>query len=179
VHALLQHLPGLNPADRAAAARRYLALPANGLDGAAQDDIALQVMSVLAHPALAPLFGPGSRAEAPIAGIVGGVEIGGVVDRLAILPDRAVIADYKTDRAPPATIDAAPSAYLGQIAAYAAVLRKIVAPRPVEALLVWTATGAVMPVPDALLVRHAPDRHQQKDGYQEKGGHDRAASCSA
>ncbi|HEX7391168.1 MAG TPA: PD-(D/E)XK nuclease family protein, partial [Acidiphilium sp.] len=160
IHALLQHLPDLPESTRTEAARAYLRQPAHGLDAAAQADIETAVAGVLTHPALAPLFGPEGRAEAPVAGIVNGMEIGGLIDQLAIFPDRIVIADYKTDRAPPASPEAIPPAYLGQLAAYAAVLRAIHPGRPVTALLVWTATGAVMTVPDALLTRHAP-RPQQ------------------
>ena len=36
-----------------------------------------------------------SRAEVPLTGIVSGSVIGGLVDRLAVLPDRVLIADYQ------------------------------------------------------------------------------------
>ncbi|HEX7389929.1 MAG TPA: double-strand break repair helicase AddA, partial [Acidiphilium sp.] len=96
IHALLQHLPDLPESTRTEAAKAYLRQPAHDLDSAAQKDIEAAVAGVLAHPALAPLFGPEGRAEAPVAGIVNGMEIGGLIDRLAIFPDRIVIADYKT-----------------------------------------------------------------------------------
>ena len=42
-----------------------------------------QTLAVLRHPELAALFGPGSRAEQPITGVVGATVITGKVDRLA------------------------------------------------------------------------------------------------
>jgi ATP-dependent helicase/nuclease subunit A len=156
IHALLQHLPDLPPDDRREAARRYLAQPSHRLGDAEQTDVIETIFGVLDHPDLAALFGPTARAEAPIAGIVGGVEIGGLIDRLTVLPDKVLIADYKTDRHPPADPAGIPETYAAQLAAYAAVLAEIYPGRRIEAVLVWTARGQVMPVPAATLARHAP-----------------------
>lgn len=160
VHALLQHLPDMPAARRRAAAEAYVGQAAHGLDAVARQAVLAQVFGVLDHPGLAPLFGPESRAEAPIAGVVGGVEIGGLIDRLAVLPDRVLIADYKTDRKPPGDAIGIPAQYIAQLAAYEAVLKEIYPDRRVDTLLVWTATGTVTPVPAALLARHAPGRRQ-------------------
>ena len=54
----------------------------------------------MAHPDLAPLFGPDSRAEVPLTGVIGDAVVGGLVDRLVVLPDRVLIADFKTNRPP-------------------------------------------------------------------------------
>ena len=67
----------------------------------------------LDDPALAGLFGPGSRAEIPLAGIIGDVEIGGLVDRLAVTEDCVTLADFKTDRAPPAQVAEIPGGDYG------------------------------------------------------------------
>jgi ATP-dependent helicase/nuclease subunit A len=92
----------------------------------------------------------------PLTGVVSGRVVGGLVDRLAVLPDRVVVADYKTNRSAPATAEAVPATYLRQMAAYRAVLREIFPGRPVACLLVWTAGPLVMPLPDSLLDLHAP-----------------------
>ncbi len=155
VHALLQHLPDLPAADQAAAATAYLArLPE--LDAAACQAILAAAMALLRDPALAPLFGPGSRAEVPLAGVVGEVEVGGMVDRLAVLPDRVLLADYKTDRAPPAATAEIPVAYLRQLAAYAAILRQIYPGRPVHCQMIFSETATVLAVPPERLAGHAP-----------------------
>ncbi|MDE2007978.1 MAG: PD-(D/E)XK nuclease family protein, partial [Rhodospirillales bacterium] len=94
--------------------------------------------------------------EVPLTGTIGNAVIGGLVDRLAVTPERILIADYKTNRRPPADPARAPVAYLRQMAAYRAVLRGALPGRRCEAFLVWTETGAVMALPEALLDAHAP-----------------------
>ena len=115
------------------------------------------MLAVLAHPSLAPLFGPAGRAEVPLTGVVAGRIVGGLVDRIAVLPDRVLIADYKTNRVPPEGLDDVPLLYLRQMAAYRAVLRAIHPDRPVLCALVWTTGARVMELPPSLLDRHAPD----------------------
>jgi len=138
-HALLQHLPALPPPARRTAALRWLARPGNAIVDA--ESLAGEVMAVLEHPDLAPLFGPQGRAEVPLTGLVGGAVVGGVVDRLAVLPDRVLLADYKTNRSPPARAEDVPVLYLRQIAAYREVLRGALPGRAVACALVWTATA--------------------------------------
>jgi ATP-dependent helicase/nuclease subunit A len=154
VHALLQHLPALPPAERLAAALHYLSRPGNRIADPAT--LAGQVLAVLDHPELAPLFGPEGRAEVPLTGLVGGAVVGGLVDRLAVLPDRVLVADYKTNRTPPARAEDVPVLYLRQMAAYRDVLRGVLPGRAVTCALVWTEATRVMPLPDSLLDRHAP-----------------------
>ena len=69
--------------------------------------IAAQALAVLADPTLAPLFGPGSQAEIGVGGRVRlpdgrEVEIFGQIDRMAVLPDAVLLADFKTGRPRPA-----------------------------------------------------------------------------
>jgi ATP-dependent helicase/nuclease subunit A len=154
VHALLQHLPDFPAPERRPAALRYLSRLAALRDQAEQ--IADAVLAVMDNPALAPVFGPDSRAEIPLAGVVGDVEIGGLVDRLAVTEQKIWLADYKTDRAPPAAAGEIPEGYLRQLAAYQAILVQIYPGRPIECLLVWTETATVMPVPQEMLAAHAP-----------------------
>jgi ATP-dependent helicase/nuclease subunit A len=163
VHALLQHLPDIFAPDRQAAGAKYLAQFGLALTPADQEKILAAVLNILENTSLAPLFGPGSRAEVPLAGVLGDVEIGGLVDRLAIGPEKIHIADYKTNRAPPAAPEAIPPAYLGQLAAYRAILQQIFPNRPVDCILIWTETATIMPVPPSLLARHAPE-HPQPSG---------------
>jgi ATP-dependent helicase/nuclease subunit A len=154
VHALLQHLPDLAGPAREAAARHFLSRIAELHDKT--EAVWGQVQAVLAHPELVELFGPGSRAEVPLAGIIGDVEIGGLVDRLTVTATRVLIADYKTDRNPPDRADDIPERYLRQLGAYRRILAEIYPSREIQAALIWTETALVMPVPHALLSRHAP-----------------------
>ncbi len=156
IHALLQHLPAVPQADRAEAATRFLARPGHGLDAADVTTVAAEVLAVLDDPSLAPLFGRAGRAEVPLTGLIDNQIVGGVVDRLAVLDDRVLIADYKTNRAPPASVARVPVLYLRQMAAYRAVLRAAFPGRAVDCVLVWTSHAHAMPLPSALLDRHAP-----------------------
>jgi len=155
-HALLQRLPAVPPPYRAAAARRWL-LTAGGLTDQQAGGIADTVLAVMADPAAAPMFAPEALAEAPVAAVIeGGLVVSGTVDRLLVEPDRVVVADFKTTRRPPETLDAIPPYHLEQMAAYVAALRAIFPGRSVEAMLVYTAGPIVHPLPPELLARHKP-----------------------
>ncbi len=154
VHALLQHLPELPAGRRVSAAVTWLDRAGNGLAAGEAVQLAAQVIALLDHPDLAPLFGPGSRAEVPLSGVIAGQVIGGLVDRLAVLADRVLVADYKTNRRPPADVAATPGMYLRQMAAYRAVLRDIFPDRPIRCVLVWTEAARPDWLPDALLDAH-------------------------
>jgi ATP-dependent helicase/nuclease subunit A len=152
MHTLLQHLPDLPLADRRAAAAAHAArsFPA---EAAALAD---QAISVLSDPGLAALFGPAGRAEQGVSGVVGGRVVTGRVDRLAVLPDQVIVADFKTARSPPATPAQVPVLYLRQMAAYRAVLRLIYPGREVSCVLVWTEGPVAMRLADDVLDAQAP-----------------------
>ncbi|MDA8050956.1 MAG: double-strand break repair helicase AddA [Rhodospirillales bacterium] len=156
VHAALQHLPQVPERRREEAVRRFFARAGQELSAEEAASLTGAVLAVLAHPDLARLFGPEGRAEVPLTGMIGENVVGGLVDRLAVLPDRVLVADFKTNRRPPASVAETPALYLRQMALYRAVLRAIFPDRPVEAALVWTETGRVDRLPDALLERHNP-----------------------
>jgi len=156
VHTLLQYLPDLPNDAWPNAARVHLRHGGFGLTPPEVELLADQALGVLSHPDLAPLFGPGSRAEQPLAGLIGGVVVSGVVDRMAVLPHEILLADYKTHRAAPADVSDTPRRYLRQLAAYRAVLRGIYPGRPVRCALVWTDGAAVVSIPGPLLDAHQP-----------------------
>ena len=156
VHALLQHLPDRAPAERAPAARSFLARPGHGLSEAEQAETLREVLALLGEPELAAAFGADSLAEAPVAGRLGDRLVSGQVDRLLVTADRVLVLDYKTNRPPPATVEAVPPLYLRQMAAYRAVLRLAFPGRTVDCALVWTYGARLMRLPGELLDAHAP-----------------------
>ena len=156
LHALLQHLPDLPPAEREAAAIRWLDRPGQRLPDGAAPTIAAEALAILRHPELAPAFGPNSRAEVPLTGLIGDSVVGGLVDRLAVLPDRVLVVDYKTNRHAPECAEDTPVMYLRQMAAYRVVLRGVFPDRAVRCALVWTRAARIAMLPDALLDKHAP-----------------------
>jgi len=148
MHELLRHLPALPAGERAAAARRFLAQAAHGLD---EDDIAswaAEALAVTEAPSHQALFAEGSRAEVPLIGSVrtprGIFTVSGQVDRLAVTASEVLIVDYKTNRPPPA--DGVALAYRRQLALYRALLREIYPSHDVRAFLLWTATPRLMEI---------------------------------
>ena len=103
----------------------------------------------------AEVFGPGSRAEVAIAGTAAalppGLSVSGRIDRLVVLGDRVLVADFKTNRPSPGAIEDADPAYVRQMAVYAAVLAEVFPGRRIEAALVWTDGPKLMPIPENLL----------------------------
>jgi ATP-dependent helicase/nuclease subunit A len=154
VHRLLQSLPGLPPAARAAAARRFLARRVHGLTKAAQAAMLRETLAVLEHPDFTPLFAPGSAAEVPVVGLVGGRALSGQIDRLVVAGDTVLIVDYKTMRPVPRDEAAVPAAYLSQLAAYRAAVAAVYPGKTVRCALLWTDGPVLMPVADDRLAAY-------------------------
>lgn len=155
LHRLFQTLPTLDSRVRAAAAARYLARPAHRLEPAIQAGLAAEALAVLEHPDFAPLFGPGSRAEVPLVGVVGDRVLSGQIDRLLVTDDAVWIVDYKTNRPPPRTVAEVAPLYLRQMASYRAAIAGLYPGRTIRCLLLWTDEPRLMELPDELL-RHPP-----------------------
>jgi ATP-dependent helicase/nuclease subunit A len=147
VHALLERLPAVAPERRKEIARTFVAARAPKLHPDEHARLVAAALGVIGHEAPAPLFGPGSRAEAAVAGQVrlGGEDqpVSGQIDRLAVLDSEIFIADYKTTARPPRGDEPPPPAYVAQLALYRALLREIYPARPVRAFLIWT-TGPLV-----------------------------------
>ena len=128
MHELLRHLPALPAADRAAAARRFLAQAAHGLDEEEIASWAAEALAVTEAPGHQALFAEGSRAEVPLIGSVqtsrGIFTVSGQVDRLAVTAREVLIVDYKTNRPPPAEAGGVALAYRRQLALYRALLAR-------------------------------------------------------
>ncbi|MEQ9190459.1 MAG: double-strand break repair helicase AddA [Alphaproteobacteria bacterium] len=141
VHRLLELLPAVPPAARSARALAWLAATAERMTPTMRQELVKEVIGVLEHPATAPLFGGEGMAEAPVVGMVdsraGRRAVSGRIDRLAVLSDRVIIADYKSGTPPPAGI-AIPPAYTRQMALYRAVLAPLFPDRPVDCAVIWT-----------------------------------------
>jgi len=146
VHRLLQSLPELPAGERDDMARRFLALPAQGLATEEQDEIRRETLAVLGHPDFAAIFGPGSQAEVPLVGLVEGHALSGQIDRLVVEDDRVLVVDFKTMRPPPAIEAEVAPVYLRQLALYQAALRRIYPGREIRCALLWTEGPRLMPI---------------------------------
>jgi ATP-dependent helicase/nuclease subunit A len=156
IHRLLQILPDLPP-DRWDEGAAALLARESDLSEAQRAEMAAAALSVLRDARFAEVFGLGSRAEVSIAGtaaaLPAGLKVSGRIDRLVVLPDRVLAADFKTNRPSPSAIEHADPAYLRQMAIYAAVLGEVFPGRRIQAALVWTEGPKLMPVPENLLSR--------------------------
>ena len=107
------------------------------LTEAQRAEMTAAALGVLTDARFAEVFGPGSRAEVSVAGtargLPPGLAISGRIDRLVVLQDRVLVADFKTNRPSPERIEDADHAYLRQMAIYAAVLEDIFEGRRIEA----------------------------------------------
>jgi ATP-dependent helicase/nuclease subunit A len=141
IHALLERLPDVAPEEREGAALAWLGRQAGIADHAAREAIARTVCDLISDNRFSALFGPGSLAEAPIAATLpDGRVIAGTIDRLLVEPERVLVIDYKTGRAPERREDI-PEAHRLQMQAYMQALSVIFPDRDIEAALLYTASA--------------------------------------
>ena len=132
-HRLLQSLPGVPPERRRPAALAYL-----GRRGVAEPrrvDLVERAMAFIDAPALAPLFGPSSRAEVAFVAELAGETITGRIDRLATVADGVWIADFKTGAR------TMRREYARQLAIYRAAVAPMFPGAEVRAFLLWVDSG--------------------------------------
>lgn len=149
IHGLLERLPDVAPARRAEAAKAWLTR--QGVGDTDAEAYAREALAVIDDPRFAAVFGPMSRAEAPIVGALGDMAVRGVVDRLAVDDERVIVLDFKTDRPAPTTAEDTPDQYVLQLALYREVLRKIFPGRNVSCALLWTEAPLLLELPKSRL----------------------------
>ncbi len=157
-HALLEHLPSLDPEQWPAAAEAFVAGRAARLPASVRKSIVAETLAVLRKPAFAPLFGPQARAEIPIVAEIahprGGqsvLRLTGKIDRLVVADDAVLIVDYKTNRPPPRAVGEVSEAYLLQLCAYRLALARIFSQQRVRAAILWTDGPRIMEIPQEML----------------------------
>jgi ATP-dependent helicase/nuclease subunit A len=155
IHRLLQELPKFPLEAWNSEAARFLARTASDLPDEIRKKLVTETLAVLHHPELAILFGPRSRGEVELIGRIdrssGEDDKIRRIDRLVVMPDTILFADYKTDIRPPSRPEDAPETYLVQLARYRALLGLSLPDRAMRAFLVWTARPAIQEVPESLL----------------------------
>jgi ATP-dependent helicase/nuclease subunit A len=147
IHALLERMPAVARAERAARAAAWLARQVPDLPDEDRADMLASALAVLDTPAFAPLFGPEALAEVPLAATVSGQVIAGTVDRLLVTRERITVLDFKTTRRPPRALREIPATTLRQMAAYVAALEAIYPGTPVEAGVLYTQTPQLFVLP--------------------------------
>ena len=162
-HALLQHLPALEPATWKKAAQMFVAARGVGLPKKVQNSICNETLAILSDPRFAPLFGPDSQAEVPIVAEIPRpkgqsgppLRLTGQIDRLAVTADSVLIIDYKTNRRAPAGVADVADVYLYQLAAYRLALSLIFNDKTIKAALLWTESARILEIPQNTLDRYA------------------------
>ena len=156
IHALLERLPDAAPADREARGRAWLTRHAADCAPALQAEMLASALAVISDPRWAELFSPAALAEVPLAAVVDGQVIAGTADRLLVNETRVLVADFKTARRPPATLEEVPVATLRQMASYAAALGEVYPGRTIEAAVLYTQIPLLIAIPPELLAAHRP-----------------------
>ena len=156
LHQLLQWLPDLARENRKEAALAHLR---RADDVSEEEQLAFwnEAEAVLEHPSFAQIFGPGSRAEVPIVGVLTSKDkavsrtVSGQVDRLLVTDSEILIVDYKTNRPPPRSLEKVPDIYFRQMGLYMRVLSSIYPNHRVSSALLWTDGPFLMELPTGRL----------------------------
>lgn len=154
IHALLERMPAVPADERAERGRGWLARQAADLDDATRGEMLDRALAVLNDLAFAPIFGPGSLAEIPLAATVDGQVVAGIADRLLVTPAEVLVVDFKTARRPPTVVEDVPDATMRQLAAYVAALEVIYPGRNVRAAVLYTQTPQLIALPPATLAAY-------------------------
>jgi ATP-dependent helicase/nuclease subunit A len=161
-HALLEHLPLLDPKTWPKAAKSFVAERGAALSARHRASIVSETLAILNDATFAPLFGAESRAEVPIAAVIPrphgngpALRLTGQIDRLAEVGDAVLIVDYKTNRSAPRELADVAPVYLYQLAAYRLAVAEIFKGKTVRAALLWTDGPWIMEIPSATLDSYA------------------------
>ncbi len=148
IHRLLESLPAVPFENRRLVGKKWLARPAHGLSLEQQEIILNETLDVLDHPEFGDIFGPDSRAEVPLTGLLGQNIMSGQIDRLLIRDEDVLIIDYKTNRPSPRNVADVPEVYLRQMRIYQMALKKMYPEKAIKCGLLWTDGPHLMVLPD-------------------------------
>jgi ATP-dependent helicase/nuclease subunit A len=142
LHRFLQVLPSFDPAERRAAARRYLERAAASWPESARGALVDAALSVIGDESLATIFSPSARAEVSIMGTLTlasrDFAVSGRIDRMAVRDTAVEIVDFKTNRAPPASFSDIPFEHRAQLSIYRAILGPLYPDREIRCGLIYT-----------------------------------------
>jgi ATP-dependent helicase/nuclease subunit A len=142
LHRFLQVLPAFDPAERPAAARRYLERAAAAWPESARASLVAAALAVIDDGSLAAIFSPSARAEVSIMGTLrlGSREfaVSGRIDRMVVTDSAVEIVDFKTNRVPPASPGDIPFEHRAQLAIYRAILGPLYPDKEIRCGLIYT-----------------------------------------
>ncbi len=157
IHKMLQYLPEVTPDRQKQVAREYMNTHGSNLSEKEQDETLAEIETILTDSRFSTVFAPGSIAEAPIVARIKtatGEELilNGQIDRLCIQNEQILIVDYKTNRPPPASMNAVNLQYIRQLAAYRLALLEIYPNHTIHAGLLWTHNAVLMEIDEKYLI---------------------------
>lgn len=151
IHSLLEFLPDIEAGQRYETGIRFLQRKFMAMPQIDFDSVLNKLLSIMEMEGLKEVFGKNSRSEVPIVGVVGGDVVSARIDRLCVLEKKIMIIDYKTGRAPPASVAAISGDYIRQMAVYSEIMQKIYPDKIIEAYLIWTEGAVVFDVSGNIL----------------------------
>ena len=151
-HALLEMLPNLPPQRRPDAATAYLDLWGGALAESARMALASKVLAAIGAPELSLIFGPESRSEVALAGVLSrpgrpDLAYSGRLDRLVATDQGVSIVDFKLGETP----DRPAEAHVAQLALYRAALQPLYCGATVRAALVYLDGPTLMQISEEAL----------------------------
>ena len=138
IHSLLEILPCYPENDRYTVAEKLVKTQMPQTDGKEQKQIINSVLKLIGDPLTAELFSSSSLPEVPVSGVVGNRVINGQIDRIAVYGSEILLADYKTGRSIPDSIEKTPLAYIKQMSAYKTLMEKIYPDKKIRCFILWT-----------------------------------------
>ena len=146
IHKLLQFIPDIPKEQRIDYIAKFIKNKAPEFSEKEQQKIISEVTNLIENKEFGIVFSKDSKAEVPIMGEDEGKIISGQIDRLIITDSKIIVVDYKTNRQPPKNINDVPPAYISQLAAYKALLKKIYPQKEIETYLLWTNSAYMMKI---------------------------------
>ena len=155
IHSLLQILPNYPKEKQWSVARKYLHKEHSDIGIEKQDEHIITALNVINSPCLHEIFSRNAFVEAPLNGTLNKngreVEIMGRVDRLIVSKKEIIIADFKTNKRPPANFDDIPQAYKEQMSIYYELIKNIYPKHLIRSMLIWTEGPKIIQFPDSYL----------------------------
>jgi ATP-dependent helicase/nuclease subunit A len=155
LHRFLQVLPSFDPAERPAAARRYLERAAANWPDSARTSLVDAALAVIGDEDLATIFSSTARAEVSIMGTLTlgnrDYAVSGRIDRMAITGTTVEIVDFKTNRVPPSSLADIPFEHRAQLAIYRAILAPLYPGRDIRCGLIYTQAAKTYWLEDSVM----------------------------
>ncbi|MDE1466538.1 double-strand break repair helicase AddA [Aurantiacibacter sp. D1-12] len=164
IHSLLERLPDTPSEMREAGGRAWLERHGPDLSTEEREEMLSRAIAVLDAPEWRELFGPDALAEVPLAAVVGDQVIAGTADRLLVTETRVLVADFKTARRPPRSLEDIPRTTLVQMASYVSALEVIYPGRTIEAAVLYTQVPQLIAIPADVLASNRPGLKDEPGG---------------